>query len=79
MPPNPRDHLRPDQDVPLDRVQEIVYQAMRGIPVIADLRLEAAKAIVERLGYFRLLAHDVQGQRCAGDFHTTPHRSCILR
>jgi hypothetical protein len=60
MGPNPRDQLAPGQPVPLDRVRDVIANALR--PVLANPahRFDAAGYIVERLGYFRLLAADVQ-------------------
>lgn len=60
MGPNPRDQLAHGQLVPLDRVRDVIANALR--PVLADPahRADAAGYIVERLGYFKLLAADVQ-------------------
>lgn len=58
MPPHPRDNLfgRP---VPLDRVREVVANALRPILASPHHRAEAAALVVDRLSYFKLLADDV--------------------
>lgn len=82
MPPNPRDNLRPGEDVPQQRVCEVIADALRPMPPAE--RERAALAIVEWLDYFQLLAHDVEIRHCqpAQGRHVEPpwpHVGCILR
>ena len=64
MPPNPRDHLRHGQPVPVANVEEVVAAVLRRhfpTPTMAAVAAcqNLAEEIVERLRYFRLLAQDV--------------------
>jgi hypothetical protein len=82
MPPNPRDNLRLGDEVPQRRVAEVIEDALRPLPL--EARKKAALEIVERLDYFRLLAHDVEIRHCqpGHDRHVKPpwpHVGCILR
>lgn len=72
MPPNPRDQLAHGQYVPLDRVQYVVANALRPILANGAHRDQAAALIVERLGYFRLLAQDVEPVPIAQQAPTRP-------
>lgn len=88
MPPNPRDHLGPGDVVPRARVEEVVADALyrpwnRGLPAF---RRALAKAIVDKLLYFRLLSADVEGMNTGAHqrIMTTagwlpPHRAQRLR
>lgn len=68
MPPNPRDNLRHGQAVPLERVREVIANALApdflGNPWY---RQRLAARVVERLVRYRLLAADVETQCC--DLH----------
>lgn len=87
MPSNPRDNLHGGR-VPLDRVQEKVAEVLwRSDAVLTGPEAERlAEAVVRRLGYYRLLAEDVEPTHCmpANGVHATPHsgahgEGCILR
>lgn len=80
MPPNPRDNLRAHQQVPIERVRDVIADSLAamlyGDPHYRD---ELAALAVERLAYFKLLAPDVDISHCSHDVHVTPHVGCILR
>jgi hypothetical protein len=77
MPPNPRDHLGANDPVPLDRVEEVIADALRSAlpPSIVHRPLidSAAARIIDRLGYFKLLAPDVEG----ASFGFVPHQVVV--
>lgn len=60
MGPNPRDQLGVGDLVPLDRVRAVIANALRPILASPHHRTEAAALVLERLGYFQLLALDVE-------------------
>jgi hypothetical protein len=85
VPPNPRDHLRPGDEVPQQRVANVIADALAvEFPGHPDLRDRLGALVVERLDYFRLLAPDVEIRHCqpGHDRHVQPpwpHVGCILR
>lgn len=62
MPPNPRDNLA-GGEVPRERVEVVVAEALRGTGMGILTRTTQARAVVDRLLYFRLLSQDVEGMR----------------
>jgi hypothetical protein len=90
MPSNPRDNLYGGR-VPVERVEEVVADVLRQHfqPLTMDAvsaSRELGREVVRRLGYYRLLAEDVEPTHCmpANGVHATPHagadgHGCILR